>query len=1551
MRYTAADSRNLTDDGVRKLVASYTGRYAAVIPDFKMRKGFIYTQVRAISARINQNYDAWPSEELKKSFRTFLGKPVFVNHQNFDPTKARGRVIAARYRESGDDKYIEVIQEIDANRFPKLAKEIHEGGLDSVSMGVEAGFTKCSICDNKATDISDMCSHVKHHKGETLRHAKTGEPTLVYEKCLTPDVGILMEGGVTKRIADVVVGDRVIDHLGQPRLVTETHSRMVNEDILSLVTHADHSSPLTMTRNHPVLAIRAQDFGKESHVRTGRLDRGLRPEFIEAGDLREGDWVCRPRLEPCESLRKIRVSDYVAAAGEVEGIVGLADLNTESDELFYPAHLYQGQWKHRERQPWIRRHCHNPSCDAVMELRPSDRHRMFHSAQCWGEMRRGKNVSNRYGNVDRHPFPDTLELTEEFGRFVGWFLSEGSTDTDASQVDFGLHRDEEGQAQDIIRLAESVFGLTSVTNKVRGNGRRVTVHSAKLARLMNNFGVGADNKALPEEFMSAPIEFLRGVVAGHELGDGLHSADHVQKHGHKHFTCSPKLAEQIYTIHVMLGNTPYRNVRSYRGYEYPGKNPSVWRDLHTVGFGSTQRRRGQMVYGPWTFARIKAISTTPYSGSVHNLEVADTHTYVANGISTHNCYKLGFFELSYVFDPADETAVVSRVVVANKTGSAATDIDWADLGRQAYENGESPYPEDNPEVAEILESLAPEEAEFVLSRYEQGYEMAEQNSSQRFAAATDEEDEKTISTMQNMTPGDMAGMPSAPTSYNLTPGEGWVNPDGSGGGSSSSSSSSGGGGGDPGGVGAGGIMDVSRPLYEQLKSLDPNADIGGYREDSYGEHSRGALDYMTTDPEVAAQVRQMGFDAGAPHVIWQQQLWYPDGSVEPMEDRGDPTQNHMDHVHIGPLASRRASRRLAWGEDEAPEDIDTLRDETDEEDEAFHHYVKSPEELRTPDFDKAKRLDRAQENAGLDTDRRVEDVEAVGIPTRKGGSRMFRRYAEGPQGDPSLGGIDPAMLGGDPSMGGGDPSMMGIDPSMSGGEAGGLPNPAEGGSMSPEEELALLNEAQGDLEYAESELYGAPPQGDPSMGGGDPSMDPSMMGGDPSMGDIDPAMLAQMLGGDPSMGGGGDPSMMGADPNSIPPQMVQANRWGGSPVKNASSQNKGRRTQKGRSVGINLSERGRVASRGRRFVADDDGHVDGGPYGRNDQGEQEDIFLSQTPGEEAVATPEAGDSISNTERNLVARVQRGSSQLRRDAAALAYLRQQKRASRRYAENEPSVVNPDLSGTDDQSLKGDDFDSVALDNVSTQPKDASIHAFAAFDDWLARTTGKTARQHGNANYIRRQAARYIRATGVPLGNLFPTLEKVLVQARKAEAITANRRADMKRHADTSLEVAAPGDRIDVEAPVKNVTDADAQASQYALSDYAGNASDGLADPDLSTDSQFWAPGEGTKSANNKTADAVAAVRCAEAYINAGLAPASEKWKLIARFQTMRHATVVDRTRLLEAKNEVDRSAVSRSRTAAVSRGASIPQGLGGGQRTAQTQRIAANDPGSDSLLFF
>lgn len=178
--------------------------------------------------------------------------------------------------------------------------------------------------------------------------------------------------------------------------------------------------------------------------------------------------------------------------------------------------------------------------------------------------------------------------------------------------------------------------------------------------------------------------------------------------------------------------------------------------------------------------------------------------------------------------------------------------------------------------------------------------------------------------------------------------------------------------------------------------------------------------------------------------------------------------------------------------------------------------------------------------------------------------------------------------------------------------------------------------------------------------------------------------------------------------------------------------------------------------------------------------------------------------------------------------------------------------------------------------------------------------------------------------------------------------------MRRRADEKLEVAAPQDRIEVEAPVSDVTDQEAQASQFSDSDFGKNAGDDIADPDLRTDSQVWAPGEGDSAAgssreSNRKADGITAVRYAEAFLAAGLAPNTpeEKWKIAGLAQNMRLATIRDRIGLLDAFVQVRQASVRRTASAPGRSG--IPQGITQRQRTASTH-TAATDPSSDFALF-
>lgn len=84
----------------------------------------------------------------------------------------------------------------------------------------------------------------------------------------------------------------------------------------------------------------------------------------------------------------------------------------------------------------------------------------------------------------------------------------------------------------------------------------------------------------------------------------------------------------------------------------------------------------------------------------------------------------------------------------------------------------------------------------------------------------------------------------------------------------------------------------------------------------------------------------------------------------------------------------------------------------------------------------------------------------------------------------------------------------------------------------PREEAMIQQQMAQGQPIPGSPPVGSMPPGDPSMMGGDPNMDPALMGGDPSMMEGDPNMDPAMMEGDPSMMGG-DPSQQVVEPYSV----------------------------------------------------------------------------------------------------------------------------------------------------------------------------------------------------------------------------------------------------------------------------------------------------------------------------------------------------------------------------------------------------------------------------------
>ena len=78
--------------------------------------------------------------------------------------------------------------------------------------------------------------------------------------------------------------------------------------------------------------------------------------------------------------------------------------------------------------------------------------------------------------------------------------------------------------------------------------------------------------------------------------------------------------------------------------------------------------------------------------------------------------------------------------------------------------------------------------------------------------------------------------------------------------------------------------------------------FGGRRPGTGSDHNTGeAVDIMitgSTGDRIADYLIQNQGSLNVKYVIWKQRIWMPGQGWKAMEDRGDATANHFDHVHV-----------------------------------------------------------------------------------------------------------------------------------------------------------------------------------------------------------------------------------------------------------------------------------------------------------------------------------------------------------------------------------------------------------------------------------------------------------------------------------------------------------------------------------------------------------------------------------------------------------------------------------------------------------------------------
>ena len=244
--------------------------------------------------------------------------------------------------------------------------------------------------------------------------------------------------------------------------------------------------------------------------------------------------------------------------------------------------------------------------------------------------------------------PDQYELTHDFGWIVGFYLAEGFAikKTYKNRINTGItfcSHVKETVFHDRVRNFAASLGFPSVEFKSKeSNGFTQDIQNSSLAELFIGIcGEYSYNKKILPCLMFANMDFLSGVLKGFYDGDGTKRVE-----PHKELTTtSYSLASQLFVIASRLGLCP-RVKKSTKQKD----RKQVYRVYYTNTDYVFLQKRTKFIYAnQYNQYRIDSqeILETHHDGYVYNIEVKDDHSYIANGVSVHNCWRPGSEGLVY----------------------------------------------------------------------------------------------------------------------------------------------------------------------------------------------------------------------------------------------------------------------------------------------------------------------------------------------------------------------------------------------------------------------------------------------------------------------------------------------------------------------------------------------------------------------------------------------------------------------------------------------------------------------------------------------------------------------------------------------------------------------------------------------------------------------------------------------------------------------------------------------------------------------------------------
>ena len=222
----------------------------------------------------------------------------------------------------------------------------------------------------------------------------------------------------------------------------------------------------------------------------------------------------------------------------------------------------------------------------------------------------------------------TLNLDADLLRVIGLYVAEGSIECDKRTLKYTFGSHEIKYAKFIRKYFMQKLGVNvSIRKNKKGNTVLVLIFSKNICDYFKIFGIGANNKRLPDEFLELPFEKQKVLIKALMDGDGYYKNEHLTEYS----TVSKVLCYQIKTIFDRLNKPSSIFVLKKE------KHKLAKYDLYRMSI-SENKYNYAFFDDNYMYVPIMKIEKKDFNGNVFNITVEKDNSYSV-GVISHNCEK------------------------------------------------------------------------------------------------------------------------------------------------------------------------------------------------------------------------------------------------------------------------------------------------------------------------------------------------------------------------------------------------------------------------------------------------------------------------------------------------------------------------------------------------------------------------------------------------------------------------------------------------------------------------------------------------------------------------------------------------------------------------------------------------------------------------------------------------------------------------------------------------------------------------------------------------